>query len=136
MPYTRIGPFVLNGTPYYDTPEFLNGVEDGIVEAQQRVVANTQTASYTLVLADAGKAVEVNSASAATVTVPPNSSVAFPAGTVVEVYQHGAGAVTVAAGVGVTIRSRGGLLALAGQYASASLRKRGTDEWVLTGDLA
>ena len=41
--------------------------------------ANVQTASYTLVAADAGKAVEMDVASANTLTVPPNSSVAFPA---------------------------------------------------------
>lgn len=95
---------------------------------------NTQTGTtYTLVLADAGKVVEMNNGSANTLTVPPNSSVAFPVGTVVEVYNMGAGITTVAAGSGVTVRNAGDLSA---QYATASLRKRATDEWVLTGSLA
>lgn len=100
------------------------------------VAANTQTGTtYTLVLADAGKVVEMNNASSNTLTVPPNSSVAFPVGTIIEVFQYGAGATTIAPGAGVTILSRGSDFTLAGQYSSASLRKRAGDEWVLAGDL-
>jgi hypothetical protein len=96
---------------------------------------NTQTASYTLTVADGAKVVEGNSASALVVTVPLNSSAPIPVGWSTIVYQMGAGAVSIAAASGVTIRSRGGLLSLAGQYATATLWKRATDEWVLTGDL-
>ena len=97
---------------------------------------NTQTGNYTLVLADAGKSVEANHATnAITVTVPPNSSVAFPVGTIIEVARYGAGAAAIAAGAGVTIRSKGGLLGIGNQYGAVSLRKRATDEWVLVGDL-
>ena len=97
---------------------------------------NNQTASYTLVLADAGKAVEVNNASANTLTVPPNSSVAFPTGTQIIVFQQGAGATTITAGAGVTLRSKDSNLAVDGQYASAALVKRASDEWYVTGALA
>jgi hypothetical protein len=94
---------------------------------------NTQTGTtYTLVLADAGKIVEMNNASPNTLTVPPNSSVAFPVGTVIDVYQMGVGTTTVAQGSGVTVRNAGQLRA---QYSEASLRKRATNEWVLRGDL-
>lgn len=99
------------------------------------VTTSTQTASYTLVANDAGKVVEMNVASANTLTIPPNSSVAFPIGTIIEVYQVGAGQCTVTAGSGVTLRAPGGAKTAA-QYASASLRKRGTDEWVLAGSTA
>ena len=97
---------------------------------------NNQTASYTLVLADAGKAVEVNNASANTLTVPPNSSVAFPTGTQIIVFQQGAGATTITAGAGVTLRSKDSNLAVDGQYASAALVKRASDEWYVVGALA
>ena len=97
---------------------------------------NNQTASYTLVLADAGKAVEVNNASANTLTVPPNSSVAFPTGTQIIVFQQGAGATTITAGAGVTLRSKDSNLAVDGQYASVALVKRASDEWYVTGALA
>lgn len=96
---------------------------------------NTQTGDYTLALADAGAVVEINSASAQVVTVPPNGTVAFPTGTVIEISRLGTGSATLAAGVGVTIRSAGSLLAIGAQYGSAGLRKRDTNEWVLTGDL-
>ena len=104
--------------------------------ALKDIELNNQTASYTLVLADAGKLVEVNNASANTLTVPPNSSVAFPTGTQIIVVQQGAGATTVTAGAGVTLRSKDSNLAIGGQYASAALIKRATDEWYVTGALA
>lgn len=100
------------------------------------IVANTQTASYTLVLGDATKAVEMNVATANNLTIPLNSSVAFPIGTVIEIFQYGAGQTSIVATGGVTIRSTGSKLKLTGQYSGASLRKRATDEWVLVGDIA
>lgn len=99
------------------------------------VVTNTSTASYTLVLTDAGTCREMNVASANNLTVPPNSSVAFPSGTVINLCQYGAGTTTVAPGSGVSIQSNGGFLNLAGPYAEATLRKRATNEWVLSGNL-
>lgn len=97
---------------------------------------NEQTgATYTFVLADyQNYVVRGNSGSAQTFTVPPNASVAFPTGCVIPLYQAGAGQITVAQGAGVTIRTPETLL-LRKQYASAALRKIGTDEWILTGDL-
>lgn len=87
---------------------------------------NAQAADYTLVLGDLGKAVQVDSATAKAVTVPPNASVAFPIGAVIEVVQAGAGAVTLVAGVGVTIT---GDTAVPAQGASLLLRKTGTNAW-------
>lgn len=98
-----------------------------------QVTYTTQTNDYTLVAGDKGTVVEMNKASAVNLTVPPNSSVPFALGTIIEIHQYGAGQVTVVAGGGVTIRSPLGLK-LSAQYATASLRKRGTDEWVLSGD--
>lgn len=100
------------------------------------VTANRQTGDYTLVLGDAGKVVEMNKATANNLTVPLNSSVAFEVGTVVELFQYGAGQTTVVATGGVTIRSSGGKLKLTGQYSGASLRKIATDEWSLVGDIS
>lgn len=100
------------------------------------VTANRQTSSYTLVLADANVVVEMNVASANTLTVPPNSSVAFDVGTVLEGLQYGAGQTTITPGSGVTIRSSGGKLKTAAQYAAFSLRKIATDEWIVAGDLS
>ncbi len=94
---------------------------------------NTQTGTaYTLVLTDAGKIVETNNAAANTVTIPPNSSVAFPIGTQIEVVQYGAGQTTIVAGSGVTIQ-KPYTLVLAIRYARVTFYKRATDEWVLSG---
>lgn len=96
---------------------------------------NVQTvASYTLVLADAFKLVAMNNAAANTLTVPPNSAVAFPIGTRIDVGQDGAGPTSAVAGAGVTIRSPQ-TLKLRKQWAKATLIKRGTDTWDLEGNL-
>lgn len=97
---------------------------------------NTYTGNATAVLGDAGAVVEMNVAGANTYTVPPNSSVAFPIKTRIDLFQLGAGQVTVTAGAGVTIRSKGGNLKLSAQYCGATLYKRGTNEWVIIGDLS
>lgn len=100
-------------------------------------VENAQTGtSYTLVLTDAGKMVTCTNASAITLTVPPNSSVAFPTNTRIDLLQYGAGQVTVAAGAGVTIYSKASALKLSAQYAGATLWKKATDTWVLVGDIS
>ena len=99
-------------------------------------VENAQTGTtYTLVLTDAGKMVTMSNASANTLTVPPNSSVAFPTNTRIDLLQYGAGQTTIAAGSGVTIYSSGSKLKLTGQYSGATLWKKATDTWVLVGDI-
>jgi len=96
---------------------------------------NAYTVSRTAALSDSGEMVELNSASALTFTIPPNSAVAFPIGTILSVSRYGTGAVSVVAGAGVTIRTSSSLT-LRAQYSDASIRKRATDEWVATGDLS
>ena len=60
------------------------------------IATTTSSASYTLVLADQSKLIEISSASATNLTIPLNSSVAFPTGTSIIVLQTGAGQITVA----------------------------------------
>jgi hypothetical protein len=100
------------------------------------VVANRQTASYTLVLSDADKLVEMNVGSANNLTVPLNSSVAFSTGTQILLAQYGAGQTTIVATSGVTIRSNGAKLKLNAQYSGATLVKIAENEWYLFGDIA
>lgn len=90
--------------------------------------------SYTLVLADAFKLVAMNNAGANTLTVPPNSEVAFPVGTRIDLSQDGAGQTTVVAGTGVTVRTPE-TLKLRKQRAKATLIKRATNTWDLEGNL-
>jgi hypothetical protein len=97
---------------------------------------NDETASYTLVLADAAKVVEMNVSTANNLTVPLNSSVAFPIGTQILVLQTGTGQTTIVATSGVTINSVDAKLKLSKRWSSAVLIKRGTDTWVAVGDLS
>jgi hypothetical protein len=95
---------------------------------------NSQTSSYTFALTDMGGMIELNSASAITATIPPNASVAFPIGAQVNIIQYGAGAASIVAGSGVTIRYISTLNFL-GQYGMVTAVKIGTDEWAVAGAL-
>ena len=106
------------------------------LKTDKLIVANRQTASYTLVLSDADKLVEMNVGSANNLTIPLNSSVAFATGTQILLAQYGAGQTTIVATSGVTIRSNGAKLKLNVQYSGATLIKIGENDWYLFGDIA
>ena len=108
----------------------VTAVEDG--KAPLLAVENVQTANYTLALDDTVKVVSVDSSSAVTVTVPLDSEVAFPVGTLVNVYRAGAGEVDIVGAVGVTVRNVG---SISEQFGEVSLRKRDVNEWVLVGQV-
>lgn len=103
---------------------------------RETVTRNAQSGtSYTLVLADRGKLVELGNANPITLTIPANASVAFPVGTKIDLLQTGAGQVTVSPAGGVTVNAKTGLKT-SGQWAAATLVKRATDTWVLIGSLS
>lgn len=119
----------------WDTIEF-NWVEASQFVKNTFATINSQTGTtYTFVLTDAWSMVTFNNAAAQTVTVPPNSSVAFPIGTQIDCSQLGAGKVTFAQWAGVTIQSKAWNKAISAQYVGATLKKIGTDTWLLLGDL-
>ena len=95
---------------------------------------NVPTSSTTLVLSDAGGVVEMNSATAVSLTIPAMASVPWVRGQMVEVVQLGAGQVTFVPDTGVTLRTPRSLTTRA-QYSTVRLRMRGSNEWVLDGDL-
>lgn len=104
----------------------------GQITGHKKINAQTGT-TYTLVLLDDGKIVTCSNAAAITLTIPTNASVAFPVGTEIEVWQIGAGQVTVSPTGGVTLRARLGAKT-AGQYAMVRIVKQATDTWYMTGD--
>lgn len=107
--------------------------------APSTLITNARTASYTLALADKDKVVEVSNAAANTVTIPTNATAAFPVGTQVNIIQTGAGQTTISGTSGVTVNSTGATAAspkLRAQWSSATAIKRGTDSWVVIGDIA
>lgn len=97
---------------------------------------NTQVGTtYTTVLGDAGKLVTCSNASSIALTVPPAASVAYPAGTMIDVAQYGAGQVTITPGAAVTINTASSLK-LRTQWSTATLVLSATaDTWFLVGDL-
>jgi len=103
--------------------------------ASQKVLdlsLSRKTDSYTLVAADNGQVVEMNKATANTLTVP---SGVFTAGQQVLVTQYGAGQTTIA-GSGVTLRSDGGKLKINTQYSSATILFISATEAYVFGNLA
>jgi hypothetical protein len=114
--------------------EALNAFEAGLNET---IPLNTQTGTtYTLVAGDAGDLVTLNNASAITLTVPLNSSVAFAIGTQITIAQAGAGQVTVAGAVGVTVSASDSATKLRTQWSAATLIKTATNSWILIGDIS
>jgi hypothetical protein len=119
-----------NDVVYYNGTTWVNKYIASIPTATNAQSGTT----YTLVLADAGKIVEVGNASAITVTIPTNASVAYPVGTQITLLQTGAGQITVSGPSGGTLNATPGTK-LRAQWSSATLLKRATDTWVLIGDL-
>lgn len=98
------------------------------------IASRNATASYALAVGDVGRVIEMNSATGVTLSIPDYASIALPVGTVIDVWQQGAGQVTIDGWSPVVIRTPS-TLKLKSQYSRATLRHRATDEWVLTGDL-
>ena len=104
----------------------------------RNVPQNSQSAAYTLVLADSGKHIFHPSADAnsRTFTIPANGTVAFAVGTTISFYNASANSCTIAittdtlrkAGTGTT-----GSVTLP-QYAFATIIKVTTTEWVISGN--
>lgn len=73
---------------------------------------------------------------AATITVPPNASVAFAIGTIVSIYNFNASSMTLAEGAAVDLyiptSGTPGNRTLAG-YAFATMLKVGTNAWLVSG---
>jgi hypothetical protein len=127
-----------NDVLYYNGTAWVNKNPNAIPLPAPNV-ATIATNAYTLTLSDftSGKMLELNNgATAMTLNIPTDASVAFPTGTQITILQTGAGQVTVGATTPATttVNATPGFK-LRAQWSSATLTKRGTDLWVLTGDL-
>lgn len=104
-------------------------IADGFDSAVAIPTYNNQTGTtYTFVLLDAAKVVSSNNAAAVTFTIPPQADVVWETGTTLTVANYGAGAVTIAAGAGVTVTNSA---ATVGQYSSASIIRTASDAWTV-----
>jgi len=96
------------------------------------VTLDRKTASYTLIAGDNGKVIEMNVATANTLTI--NTGL-FIAGNQILISQYGAGQTSFVAGAGMTLRSDGGKLKIGTQFSLATLIFISATEAYLTGNL-
>ena len=97
--------------------------------------------TYTTVLDDNGQIVTMNNASANTLSIPTNASVAYPIGTQINVLQIGAGQTTIQVVTSGTtsILSTGATAAapkIRARYGMATCIKAATDTWYVVGDIS
>ena len=116
------------------------GGSSGAVSLELNTTPNAQTGtSYTTVLTDNGKLVTLSNASAVAVTIPLNSSVAYPVGAQLNFAWVGVGAVTIQGAGGVTIVSTGAtpaVPALRIRYSTATAIQTSTNNWLVVGDIS
>ncbi len=138
-----------NGAQVLPLPQIAVNIEGGFIEtavitngyigAQQNLGKSSvavSTTTKTLDLSDAGTLQNCSNGSTQTITVPPQTDVVWVADTEIDFAQTGVGKVTLAEGSGVTIVSAFGNLSIAVQYAGATLKRLGSDLWLLVGNLA
>lgn len=131
---TGTGLAVFNDTPTLATPT-LN-------DPKINLAFDAQTGTtYTTVLNDNGQIVTMNNASANTLSIPTNASVAYPVGTQINVLQIGAGQTTIQAVTSgtTTILSTGATAAapkIRARYGMATCIKAATDTWYVVGDIS
>lgn len=115
------------------------GGSSGPVSLAVTVTPNAQTGTtYTPVLSDDGKLITLTNASPIAVTIPLNSSVAFPTGAQITFAQYGAGQVTVSGAGGVTVVSTGATASAPqtrAQYSTVTAIKTATNNWLVVGDI-
>ena len=104
----------------------------------RNIPQNSQSAAYTLVLADAGKHIfhPSGDANARTYTIPANSSVAYPIGTAVTFVNMTAEVVTIAITSDTMYLAKDGTTgsrSLA-QYGSATALKITSTNWLISGN--
>jgi hypothetical protein len=105
------------------------------VNLKADAIAVTGT-TKTLALTDANTYQECSNASAQTITIPLNATVAFPIKSWITFEQHGAGQVTLDAVSGVLVNGvDGGNVAISEQWQAIMIRKIGTDNWIAYGAL-
>lgn len=111
-----------------------DGIVQSIIDSQGRNVgmagggSDAVTASRTLSFFDGGKYLICDSGSAIALTVPSDATAGWTGAVTVAACRKGVGAVTFAAGAGVTLR---GDLATPAQYGSKGIVRIGTNEWTV-----
>ena len=127
------------GTPAVPTASFGDNTTQiastaFVQDAVKLLPINYKTASLTLSSSEVGKLLMIESSSANTVTVPPDSTLTLPIGTQIPIVQWGTGQTTVAFTSPAWVAATPGLK-LRTQYSSAMLIKIAANAWLLSGDI-
>lgn len=93
------------------------------------------TSNSTLALTDANKIIMATKATSILITIPTNTTAAIPIGTTINFVQAGAGIIVFKEASGVNLYSKKDSIATGGMYSWAALYKRGTNNWLLYGDI-
>jgi hypothetical protein len=132
-----------SGALVFGTSPTISGATLTNAVITQPLVTPTFSANaYTLVIGDQGDILLAsNGATAGTVNIPTNASVAFPTGTQITIIQTGAGQLTIQAATPATttVASTGATSTapkLRAINSSATCIKTGTDTWYVVGDIA
>lgn len=107
-----------------------------IIKGRADTIVGVTASTKTFALSDANTFQRLNRASAQTITIPNNSTVAIPIGTHILMGRQGAGVPTIAPASGVTLISAGNNRDISPQYGYARLIKLAANIWFLMGDLA
>lgn len=99
-------------------------------------IMTTSGTALTLTTSYAGKLVKcTRSSGTCTITIPSNTTASLPVDTEIEIVRYGAGEVTISPASGVTLYSKDSARSIASRYGAVSLKKMGTNEWWMVGDL-
>jgi hypothetical protein len=118
----------------------LNLIQTNAFEITPVLAVNAQSGTtYTLALSDSvNTLVTTTNASSVAVTIPPNSSVPFPIGSVINIAQVGTGQITVSGGAGVTVVSTGSTASTPksrARYSGLSAIETSENNWLVLGDV-
>lgn len=122
------------------TQTLTNKTATGLIYTQTLLTPTFSANAYTLALGDQGDILLAsNGATAGTITIPTNASVAFPTGTQITIIQTAAGQLTIQGAGGVTVNSTGATATapkLRAQNSSATCIKTDTNTWYVVGDIS
>jgi hypothetical protein len=129
-----------NGVSLYSDSgdlKFMNAAGDAFDVGYRNIPQNSQSANYTLTLADAGDHIfhPVGDNNARTFTIPANSSVAYPIGTAITFINMAAANVTIAITSDTLTLSPAGTTGsrTLAQYGSATAIKITSTNWLISG---
>lgn len=94
------------------------------------------SSSRTLALTDVGNYLVTSATAAMTLTIPPQADTTWPAKAEIHIEQGAAGAVTIAAGTGVTLQHGASVVPTTREaHSPVTLKRKAEDVWVVFGGL-